>query len=263
VDLTAPALFGGRLARGPRGTDAGRGSVARRRIDNALIVLAAAGFGLWIAMWVVILVNPGFFGRFYGQDMAVCLEAARRWLGGGGFYHGYQLSGPYAHPFGDVLYPPPTLILFAAFTIIPAPLWWAIPAALVMFAIGRLRPTPWALAAIVGCLWWPDTSYVIVWGNPALWVAAALALGTTRPFFAPFAMLKITLAPAALINVRRREWWAGFLVLVAVSLAFLPMWPEYVTAITNLRVSAPLAYSLSQVPLVAIPWLAWLGRRRG
>jgi hypothetical protein len=238
-------------------------SVARRRVDVALAGFAVVGFGLWIAMWVVLLSNPGFFGRFYGQDLAVCLEAARRWLGGGGFYHDYQLSGPYAHPFGDVLYPPPTLILFAAFTILPTLLWWLIPAALLVHAIARLRPAPWALAAMVGCLWWPDTSYVIVWGNPALWVAAALALGATRPFFAPFAMLKMTLAPAALINVRRREWWAGFGVLVAVSLAFLPMWPEYVTAIANLRVNAPLAYSLGQVPLVAIPWLAWLGRTRG
>jgi hypothetical protein len=25
----------------------------------------------------------------------------------------------------------------------------------------------------------------------------------------------------------------------------------------------PLLYSLREVPLVAIPWLAWLGRRRG
>lgn len=214
-------------------------------------------------MWVVLLANPGFFGRFYGQDLAVYLEAARRWLGGDGFYHGYQLSGPYSLSFGDVLYPPPTLILFGAFTILPTLLWWVIPAALLVHAVIRLRPAPWALAAIVGCLWWPDTSYLIVWGNPALWVAAAVALGATRPFFAPFAMLKMTLAPAALINVRRRAWWAGFGVLVAVSLAFLPMWPEYVTAIANLETNAPLAYSLREVPLVAIPWLAWLGRRQG
>jgi len=214
-------------------------------------------------MWVIVLVNPGFFGRFYGQDLAIYVEAARRWLAGGGFYNAYQLAGPYQVAFGDILYPPPALVLFVPFTVIPAAFWWAIPVALVAASIWRLRPVPWALLLIVACLWWPDTIFRIILGNPVLWAVAFLALGATRPFFAPFAMLKITLAPAALINVRRRAWWAGFAVLVAVSLAFLPMWPDYVTVIKNLRVNAPLVYSLREVPLVAIPWLAWVGRTRG
>lgn len=237
-------------------------SAARRHVDVALAGFALVGFSLWIVLWVVVLSNPGFFGRFYGQDLAVCVEAARRWLEGGAFYNTYQLSGPYPHSFGDVLYPPPTLILFAAFTILPTLLWWLIPAALLVHEIVRMRPAPWALATIVGCLLWPDTSYLIVWGNPALWVAAAVALGATWPFFGPFAMFKITLAPAALINMRRKAWWAGLGALVAVSLVFLPLWPDYATAIANLRVNAPLTYSLREVPLVAIPWLALLGRRR-
>lgn len=235
---------------------------ARQRVSAALTTVALVGFGLWVAMWVVLLSNPGFFGRFYGQDLALYVEATRRWLTGGGFYHSYQLSGPYSVSFGDVLYPPPTLILFAAFTVVPTLLWWLIPAAILVRAILRLRPAPWALAAIVGCLWWPGTTFVIVWGNPALWVAAALALGAIWPFFAPFALMKLTLAPAALINVRHRAWWAGLGVLTVMSAAFLPMWPDYFSAILNLRVDNPVAYSLGQVPLVAIPWFAWLGRRR-
>lgn len=101
----------------------------RRRVDVALTGFALIGFGLWIAMWVVLLANPGFFGRFYGQDLAMYLEATRRWLGGEGFYHAYQLRGAYSVSFGDVLYPPPALILLTAFTVVPTLLWWLIPAA--------------------------------------------------------------------------------------------------------------------------------------
>jgi hypothetical protein len=111
-------------------------------------------------------------------------------------------------------------------------------------------------------LWWPDTIFRIILGNPVLWAVAFLALGATRPFFAPFALLKFTLAPAALLNVRNRAWWMGLVVCGFASLLFLPMWPDYVTAIKNLRVNAPLVYSLREVPLMAIPWLAWLARRR-
>ncbi len=239
------------------------GPVARTRLDRSLVVLAAAGFALWLAMWALILANPTYFGRFYGQDFGIYRDAAARWLAGDGFYHAYQLAGPYTLSFGDVLYPPPSLVLFVPFTVLPGALWWAIPIAVVAWTVTRLRPAPWALAAIVACLWWPDTSYLLIWGNPALWVVTAIALGTWRPFFSPLAMIKFTLAPAALLNVRRRSWWVGLGVLGAISLAFLPMWPDYVAAIRNLETPSPLTYSFREVPLVAIPWLAWLGRRRG
>ena len=260
--MTALARFRERLAPRPR-ADEGERSTPRRRIDTALIVLAAVGFGLWIAVWAVLLSNRDLFGRFYGQDLMMYLQAADRWLHGGDFYHAYQLAGPYGVAFGDVLYPPFSLALFIPFTVIPVPFWWAIPVALVGSSIWRLRPAPWALLAIVACLWWPDTMFRIILGNPVLWVVAFLALGTTRPFFSPFALVKFTLAPAALLNVRKPAWWVGLAVLGVVSLLFLPLWPNYVTALANLRVDSEWAYSIRELPMISIPWMAWLGRRRG
>jgi hypothetical protein len=261
MDLTAPARFRDRLAHRSR-AGAADGSVARRQIDMALIVLAVVGFGLWIAMWAVLLTNRGFFGRFYGQDLVIYLEAADRWLHGGGFYNAYQLAGPYQVAFGDIIYPPPSLALFFPFTVVPVPFWWAIPVALVGASIFRLRPAPWALLGIVACLWWPDTIFRIILGNPVLWVVAFLALGATRPFFSPFALIKFTLAPAALLNVRNRAWWVGLTVFGVVSLLFLPMWPDYLTVLSNLRVDSGWAYSIRELPMIAIPWIAWLGRAR-
>lgn len=234
----------------------------RSRIDIALVLLAAAGFGLWLAMWVALLSNRESFGRFYGQDISIYLDAARRWLDGGSFYNAYQLAGPYQVSFGDILYPPPSLVLFVPFTVIPAPLWWAVPIALVGAAVWRLRPAPWARVLIVACLWWPDTIFRIILGNPVLWVAAFIALGATRPFFAPFAMIKLTLAPAALLKAWRRSWWVGLAAFGVVSLLFLPMWPDYFTALRNLQVESSWGYSIRELPIVAIPWIAWLGRSR-
>jgi hypothetical protein len=261
MDLNATARFRDRLPPHRRAA-ADSGSVVRPWIDTVFIVAAAVAFGLWIAMWAVLLANRGLFGRFYGQDLAIYLEAADRWLHGGGFYNAYQLAGPYQVAFGDILYPPPSLALFVPFTVIPAPFWWAIPVALVAASIWRLRPAPWALLAITACLWWPEGIFRIILGNPVIWVVAFLALGTTRPFFSPFALIKLTLAPAAILNIRHRAWWIGLAALGIVSLLFLPLWPDYVTALTNLRAPAGLTYSILELPLVAIPWIAWLGRAR-
>jgi hypothetical protein len=259
--LTAIARFRELLAP-PSRAGAAAGTMPRRRIDTTLRVAAAIGFAIWLFVWAVILTNRGLFERFYGQDVAIYLEAADRWLHGGGFYNAYQLAGPYAVSFGDILYPPFSLALFVPFTAIPAPLWWAIPLALVGTSVWRLRPAPWALAAIVACLWWPDTMFRVILGNPVLWVVALLALGTTRPFFAPFALIKFTLAPAAILNVRQPAWWIGLAVLGIMSLLFLPLWPGYLTALTNLRTGAGWAYSIRELPMIAIPWIAWLGRAR-
>jgi hypothetical protein len=49
-------------------------------------------------------------------------------------------------------------------------------------------------------------------------------------------------------------------VLGAVSLLFAPLWIEWVTVILNS--SGGLAYSILEIPMMAFPILAWVGRRR-
>jgi hypothetical protein len=74
-------------------------------------------------------------------------------------------------------------------------------------------------------------------------------------------LVKPTLAPLALIGIRRRRWWFGLGAWLLVCLAFLPMWPEYVQVLQNARDPAGLLYSFNDLPLMAIGILAWLGGR--
>ena len=41
-------------------------------------------------------------------------------------------------------------------------------------------------------------------------------------------------APFVVFGIDRRSWWRGLAVRIA-SLAMLPMWPNWITAITNIR----------------------------
>jgi hypothetical protein len=50
--------------------------------------------------------------------------------------------------------------------------------------------------------------------------------------------------------------------LVLVSLAFLPLWPDYVRALANAQTRLGILYSIGDVPLMLIPILAAVARRR-
>ena len=202
-----------------------------------------------------------------GHDFDVYLDAARRWMSGAGFYEPYQLAGPYRVVEREILYPPILLPLLLPFLWLPALLWWLIPLGILTAIVVSWRPGLWAIAGIVLCLTIPtvyDSSWsqiLIASGNPVIWIAAFVALATRWPIFGPFALLKPTplLVPFALVGVRRQAWWVGMVVLGLISLAFLPMWFEYVTVVLNAR-GVSWTYALSSVPLVAIPVLAWRGR---
>lgn len=219
----------------------------------------AAGQG-----WATLIRAPIAWGT-PGGDLELYRRAAARWLDGGSFYQPYQLAGPYdlnALPM-PVLYPPPTLPLFAVFTVLPAILWWAIPLAIVGVTMVQLRPRPVYLAAIAAIAVWPGTIVTILWmGNPALWLVAALSLALAGHRWAgALILLKPTLLPFALVDVRSRAWWLAVVLLVAMSVLLLPLWVEYVTTLRNLQ-GGDWRYSAVQWPAMLIPVLAWFGRRR-
>lgn len=196
-----------------------------------------------------------------GNDYRIYTEAAARWLAGGGFYLPFQLSGPYLALPPVVLYPPPSLILFVPFAFLPAILWWVIPLSITVWAVTRHHPRPLAWAGIAVCLWFPTTTAMIWWGNPGMWIVAFLALGTHYGWPAVLILIKPSLAPFALIGIRRRSWWVALAATGFVSLLFLPMWADYVTVLVNLnRGGSGGDYSISSVPTTMIPLLAWLGR---
>jgi hypothetical protein len=202
-----------------------------------------------------------------GQDYLLYNAAAHRWLDTGAFYQQYQLAGPYVIPEGAaadaVLYPPPILLLLAPFTFLPAALWWLVPAAIVVFALTRLRPTRAAAAVMLALVAWP-TSMGLIWtGNPVIWLVAAGMLGARYSWPAVAIFMKPTLAPFAFIGANSRSWWLTVAVSCLVALAFMPLWLQWVTAVTNAQgPRATLLYSLGDVPLLLIPVVAFLGRER-
>jgi hypothetical protein len=193
-----------------------------------------------------------------GADLTLYLDATRRWIGGEAFYPAHQLV-PYTITDGDILYPPSTIPMFAAFLALPAILFWAIPLGVVGWVIVRHRPAPWTWPLLALCLAYPPTMVKIVHGNPFMWTAAACALGTVYGWPSVFVLLKPSLAPFALIGMRRRAWWLPALGLGMTALVFAPLWPQYANVLLNGQ-GGGLLYSIQDVPLMLVPVVAYLGR---
>lgn len=226
-------------------------------------VISAAIFLLPLAF---VLVIPHPLEQPLGVDADLYRDAAARWLAGGPFYEPRQLAGPYEITPGDILYPPVGLWLFAPLAVLPRlpalVLWWAIPIAATTWLIVRLRPRPlvWPLLAL--CLAWPTTPLKTWTGNPVIWSVLAMAVATAWRGAAPFALLKPSLFPFALFGVRQRAWWVGMAIFVLLCLPFGAMWADWVSSVVDSR-GGGLLYSILEAPMLALPLVAWLGRRRG
>lgn len=221
------------------------------------VFLLAAAYTL-----AILLTDPRYASSRSQVDFVIYRDAAARWLSGGPFYHSEQVAGPYYTLSGHVLYPPVALVLFVPFVYLPAAVWWAIPLSIIGWRVVTLRPSPRAIAAIAACLAWPYTIQLVMSGNPAMWIVAAVALSTRWPAAGVLVFLKPSLFPFALFGIRTRSWWLALGGFAIVSLAFLPLWSQWLAAIVNARgpLSGPL-YSIREVPMMLIPLVAWLGRR--
>jgi hypothetical protein len=234
-----------------------------RHAPTWLGALLAAPFLLYLA-WQIARIATVWeqLAPAAGTDYRLYIAATSRWLTGGSFYEPFQLAGPYVVTPPAVLYPPTTMLLFAPFTVLPAILWWAIPLAVTTWIVAWHRPRPIVWPVLALCIAFPTSIEVVYAGNPVLWVICLLALGTRFGWPAVGVLLKPTLAPFALVGINRRTWWLALTLGVAVSLVFLPMWLDYVSALRNARDPSGLAYSLNQVPTTFIPIVAWLGSQR-
>ncbi|MFI5269358.1 MAG: hypothetical protein ACHQ7M_18435, partial [Chloroflexota bacterium] len=199
--------------------------------------------------------------RYGGVDYRLYMDATTRWLHGGPYFNPYQLAGPYQISAGDILYPPVALVLFVPFTVLPALLWWLIPAAAVAWCVRALRPRPvvWPIFAL--CLAWPPTLVKVVTGNPVIWVVAAMCVGVLYAWPSVFVLIKPSLFPFALFGVWRRSWWVGLAVFLAISLPFGLLWIDWLHSILNSQ-GGGLAYSILEAPMLAFPPIVWLGRTR-
>ena len=236
-------------------------------LDRAAPALALSAAVFAVPVLFVLLV-PHPLEQRIGVDYELYRDVARRWLAGGPYFEPYQLAGPYEIRAGDVLYPPVALLLFVPFAVIggvawpvASVLWWLVPGVIVAACVVALRPRPLVWPLIALCLSNPTTLLKIWTGNPVIWSMAAMALavvGASR-FAAPFVLLKPSLAPFALFGIHRRSWWAGLATLAIVSIPFGALWIDWVASVANSRGGGVL-YSALEIPILALPLAAWIGR---
>jgi hypothetical protein len=232
-------------------------------MDQRRVALALSAL-MFLLPVLFVLAIPDPLEQPLGVDIALYRDAAARWFSGGPFYEPRQLAGPYEVAHGDILYPPVGLWLFVPIALLPTVLalllWWGVPAAVTAWAIRRLRPRPavWPLIAL--CLAWPTTPLKIWTGNPVIWSVAAMAIATAWRGAAPFALLKPSLFPFALFGIRQRSWWFGLAIFGLLCLPFGPMWADWIATVLNTR-GGGLLYSALEAPMLALPLVAWVGRR--
>ncbi len=238
----------------------GLGDQIRRRKTVGRLVSASA------SLWLVALTLPITIGvstastRPAGDDFTLYRDATAGWLAGGQFYPASQLAGPWTISGGAILYPPVTLWLLVPFTILPAVLWWAIPALAVAWALWRLRP---------GALAWPLMAFLIGFsplpsfvraGNPMMWALAAMFIGCAVVGPSVLVLIKPSLAPFALFGVWRRRWWLWAACFGVACLPFGSMWLDWAHSLLNS--SGSLAYSYREIGPFLVPLVAWAGRQR-
>ena len=98
----------------------------------------------------------------------------------------------------------------------------------------------------------------VFWGTPVFWLVPVVAWGGLLGWPAPFVLLKPTLAPFALVGLRRpRGFLIGIVLLTVLSLPLIPLWWDWLAAVRNSDLS--LTYGIEQVALLLIPTLAVIG----
>ena len=243
----------------------GAPSPARQPDRLRFALLALIGTLLVFAAWEAwLVIPPALSGQAVGLDFHLYLQRAHSWLAGSGFYQPHQLTGsPYEIDTGDALYPPSVLYLLVPATVLPQFVWWLIPGALVGYAVWRHRPSLWGWTYIAIAFCWPRTWQAIIFGNPVIWVVAAVAAGSVWGWPYVGAFLKPTFGILGLLGARRRSWWVALGIALLAALPLWGMWPEYASALVNARVGAWMSpdYLWGELPLVALPIIARITRR--
>jgi hypothetical protein len=228
-----------------------------------------AGVLIALSVWETADVWQEFASRNgLGQDWAFYVSLGRRWLDSGVLYGDRQLTGTY-HVLVNVdnLYPPPSILVFAAFAVVPTPLsalvWWGMPLGLLVKALVKFRSSPWTWPLMAACVFWPRSLGSLVAGNSDLLSAGFVAGGLIWGWPGVLGVFKPSFGPFALTGIRRRSWWVGLGLVALVSLPFLlgGAWSQYLIAVSHWDL--PWDRSILNVPLLLIPVLAWLGRRSG
>jgi hypothetical protein len=236
----------------PHGWDARR--IVRIGVLVLTGVLLALGT-LWaFQLWSIISSHQGGVG----VDFHRYLELTGRWLSSGQFYLDHQLAGPTILSDGDPLYPPIVLYLLVPFRLLPEVLWWVIPLSVLAYVLVRLRPRAWTWPLLAAVVVWPRTPALIFYGNPGMWIDAAVAAGVLYAWPFALVLVKPSLLPLALLGIRKRSWWIAVGLLALAAIPFGTLWLDYLTVLRNSAL--PVTYSVLDLPLACAPVIAWLGR---
>jgi hypothetical protein len=224
------------------------GNMARftaKVLTVALLVYAGA------YAWVFTTLARDGHPQAVGMDVNAYLAHTVRWLGGGSWYLPAQLASPYSvEAITGNVYPPTALYLMVPFALgLPMVLWWAIPTGIVAFTYWRHRPAWWAWPILAAVFVYPRTWTVLLLGNPAMWAIALAVAGTAFGWPAWGATLKLTFAPLALTGIRRRSWWYGLPIALALALPFGSMWLDYLAVLRNTISDRGLDYVLGEWPI--------------
>jgi hypothetical protein len=217
-------------------------------------LLLAVGTVWTLQLWSIISSHQGGVG----VDFHRYQELTGQWLSTGHFYLDRQLAGPTTVRDGDPLYPPTLLYLLVPFQVLPELLWWAIPLTVFACVLVRLRPRAWTWPLLAAVLVWPRTPALIIYGNPGMWIDAAIAAGVLWAWPSALVLLKPSLLPLALLGIRKRSWWIAVGLLTLAALPFGTLWLDYLTVLRNSAV--PATYSVLDLPLALAPVIAWMGR---
>ena len=237
------------------------GLTGNPRLARLVRVVLATIVGLEVLWILFVFVQQWLTNPAFGLDYRWHVDAAQRLLDTGTPYWPWQISGPYEISDGAILYPPTAFLLFIPFIWLPAVLWWAVPIAITVASMAVHRPPLWAWAVIGGLIAFEKSLNVYIFGNPSMWIVAAIAAGTVLAWPFVLVLIKPTFAPIALLGIRHRSWWiAGGLLLLA-SIPFGKVWLDWFAVVRNSNVS--LVYNLPTLPLMCAPLVAWLaGVRR-
>ena len=248
-----PARDGGGQGRATEATPAGSRAIDRNRVVRIVALILSGVIAVGIALEVVeILTNLDRLAFPIDGDRVLYMDAARSWLNGTGFYHDYQLAGPYDVRSGDILYPPPMLLVFAPLAaILPEPLSASSttpsrsgsPSPVISFR----RPSSVGRPSCSASGGRRRSS-----SSPAATPASGHGLHGARDVLASVVRARVPEADARPVRLLRREplaWWVALGVLGLVSLLFLPMWFDYVAAIND--GGGGLFYSIGQAPMLS------------
>ncbi len=237
-------------------------TAARRRAirDGLLLVMVGVVAFSWLAAL------PGS-GLTLGHDLSLYQRHVQDVMAGAPWYPARELAGPFTIADGDILYPPIAIVAFVPTLLLPLPLWWLIPAAVVVAAFRDVRLKTWAVFALLACLANPLTPELVWVGNPDIWLVAVLAASLRwRRGLAALVFFKPSVFEFSLVGIRSRTWWAIAAAFAAASVILLPQTIDWVHVLLNSRgalMRSGFGYSLLDMPLLAMPLIAWYGRSSG